>query len=116
MSNLFTSNSLGFSMQSQPVLDVICVSETQNQKFCSENGLFLQIVTLQQNYWNYESDLQAIGGVLGLGLDPCQRICTSMWQGDHVNQVQRMTLALGAERDYDWWFEARNLNKSDYAN
>jgi hypothetical protein len=33
--------------------------------------MILQVVTLQQNYWNYESDLAVIGGVLGLGLDPC---------------------------------------------
>lgn len=54
--------------------------------------------------------------MLGLGLDPCTRICTSMWQGDHVNQVQKMTLALGPEKDYDWWFKNQTLNRTNYMN
>jgi hypothetical protein len=37
-----------------------------------------------------------------------------MWQGDHVNQVQKMTLALGPEKDYDWWFKNQTLNRTNY--
>jgi hypothetical protein len=57
MSSLYSSSTLGFSMQSQPVLDNVCVAETGKQKFCTEDAMILQVVTLQQNYWNYESDL-----------------------------------------------------------
>ena len=77
MSKLNISNTMGFQMQSQMVKEHACLNAavsgtpTENNSYCFD-GKFLQIITLNQNYWNYENDLENVGGILALGLDTCK--------------------------------------------
>jgi hypothetical protein len=55
MQKMYSSSSLGFQLQTQPIKDRTCIV-SEGQDFCYD-GQFLSIVTMQQNYWNYDNHL-----------------------------------------------------------
>jgi hypothetical protein len=113
MSKLYSSSSLGFGLQTQPILDETCVETIDGQSpFCYE-GQFLQIITLQNNYWNYDNNLQNVGGILGFALEECISYCTGVFQ-EYSDKLEMMTVALSPESDFDWWLKStdNDVNKS----
>ena len=57
---LFSTISDGFSLQSQMLKDLVCLSDV-----CREQQI-LSVITMQENYWNYNQNLTHVGGILGL--------------------------------------------------
>jgi len=52
--------------------------------------------------------MENVGGILGLNLDACEtNDCSSMWQSGQY-KVERLTIALGFENEYDWWYKAEH--------
>lgn len=77
---------------------------TEDQDFCYE-GQFLSIITMQNNYWNYDNDMQNVGGILGFALEECISYCTGVFQ-EYNDRLEYMTVALSPETDFDWWLKS----------
>lgn len=78
-SSLYMSNALGFQFQTQPIKDVTCLEgEDTIGDFCY-SGKFMSVITMNNNYWNYDINLQNVGGILGFNLADCDKKCTSIW-------------------------------------
>lgn len=103
---------MGFSLQTQPIKDETCVSLVSGDEFCYE-GQFLSIITLTNNYWNYDNNLANVGGILGFALEQCSSYCTGVFM-EHPNRPEIMTVALSPESDFDWWLKSSGseVNKS----
>lgn len=106
MSSLYMSNAMGFQLQSQPIKDQTCLAG-EEAEFCY-SGQFLSIITMQNNYWNYDMDLTNVGGILGFNVADCEKQCTTVWQKSPYT-VNTLTIALAPETDYDWWYKAKDL-------
>jgi hypothetical protein len=65
----------------------------------------LSIITLNNNYWNYDNVLSNVGGILGFALEQCTAYCTGVFM-EHPDRPATMTVALSPESDFDWWLKS----------
>lgn len=68
----------------------------------------MSVISMQENYWNYDQDISNVGGVLGFGLATCNTCTTVLKDSNYFKKP--FYIALGPESDYDWYYKANNSN------
>lgn len=52
--------------------------------------------------------MENVGGFLGLSTDCVGETCSTLWQSGAYTKANFMTLVLGQEGAYDWWYKAES--------
>lgn len=66
----------------------------------------MSVISIQQNYWLYDSDIRDVGGVLGLSYS-CKG-CNSLWNFEDPETLPQFGVFLGEGTDYSWWEKAKD--------